>query len=97
MLPIQLYVRCTRAGITHGSMSPHSKYLWQEGASFKSFKIVAAGEFQEAELRAHLLAPAQHPGCSVTRLMQDNLSDQKAQIAANHKASSSHRAVFQSG
>ena len=78
-------------------MSPHSKYLWQEGASFKSFKIVAAGEFQEAELRAHLLAPAQHPGCSVTRLMQDNLSDQKAQIAANHKASSSHRAVFQSG
>ena len=56
-------------------MSPHSKYLWQEGASFKSFKIVAAGEFQEAELRAHLLAPAQHPGCSVTRLMQDNLSE----------------------
>ena len=72
-------------GITPGSMPPHSKYLWQEGASFKSFKIVAAGEFQEAELRAHLLAPAQHPGCSGTRLMQDNLSDLKAQIAANHK------------
>ena len=72
-------------GISPGSMPPHSKFLWQEGAAFKSFKIVAAGEFQEAELRSHLLAPARHPGCSGTRLMQDNLSDLKAQIAANHK------------
>ena len=72
-------------GITPGSMPPHSKFLWQEGAAFKSFKIVSAGEFQEAELRSHLLAPARHPGCSGTRLMQDNLSDLKAQIAANHK------------
>ena len=72
-------------GITPGSMPPHSKFLWQEGASFKSFKIVSRGEFQEQELKEHLLAPAQHPGCSGTRLMQDNLSDLKAQIAANHK------------
>ena len=72
-------------GITPGSMPPHSKFLWQEGASFKSFKIVKAGEFQEAELRELLMAPARHPGCSGTRLMQDNLSDLKAQIAANHK------------
>ena len=72
-------------GITPGSMPPHSKFLWQEGASFKSFKIVSKGEFQEEQLRKHLLAPSQHPGCSGTRLMQDNLSDLKAQIAANHK------------
>ena len=72
-------------GITPGSMPPHSKFLWQEGATFKSFKIVKAGEFQEVELRDLLLAPARHPGCSGTRLMQDNISDLKAQIAANHK------------
>ncbi|XP_023348748.1 5-oxoprolinase-like [Eurytemora carolleeae] len=72
-------------GISPGSMPPHSKYLWQEGASFKSFKIVKAGEFQEEELTAALMAPAQYPGCTGTRLLQDNLSDLKAQIAANHK------------
>lgn len=72
-------------GISPGSMPPHSKHLWQEGASFKSFKIVNAGNFQEAELTAHLNEPAQYPGCSGTRLLQDNLSDLKAQIAANHK------------
>merc|ERR1719233_531194 len=72
-------------GISPGSMPPHSKHLWQEGASFKSFKIVNAGNFQEAELIAHLNTPSQFPGCSGTRLLQDNLSDLKAQIAANHK------------
>ena len=33
-------------GITPGSMPPHSNFLWQEGASFKSFKIVDKGNFQ---------------------------------------------------
>ena len=72
-------------GISPGSMPPHSKHLWQEGAAFKSFKIVDAGEFQEAGLVAGLMAPGQHPGCTGTRQLQDNLSDLKAQIAANHK------------
>jgi len=72
-------------GISPGSMPPHSKHLWQEGASFKSFHIVKEGEFQEESLTAALMAPAQHPGCTGTRLLQDNLSDLKAQIAANHK------------
>ena len=41
---------------------------------------------QEAALVAALRdAPAQHPGCSGTRLLQDNLSDLHAQIAANQK------------
>ena len=51
-------------------MPPHSKHLWEEGATFKSFKIVRRGEFQEAELVAALEAPARHPGCSGTRLLQ---------------------------
>ena len=72
-------------GISPGSMPPHSKYLWQEGAAFKSFKIVDGGEFQEEGLTAILMAPGQHPGCTGTRQLQDNLSDLRAQIAANHK------------
>ena len=34
-------------GITPGSMPPHSKYLHEEGAVFKSFKLVKGGVFQE--------------------------------------------------
>ena len=73
-------------GISPGSMPPHSNFLWQEGASFKSFYLVRGGEFQEAALIEALRdAPAAHPGCSGTRLLQDNLSDLHAQIAANQK------------
>jgi 5-oxoprolinase (ATP-hydrolysing) len=70
-------------GISPGSMPPHSKFLWEEGATFKSFKIVDRGVFQESELIQAFEAPGQHPGCSGSRGLQDNLSDLKAQIAAN--------------
>ena len=33
-------------GISPGSMPPNSKFLWEEGATFKSFKIVDRGVFQ---------------------------------------------------
>ena len=33
-----------------------------------------------------LMAPGQHPGNSGTRMLQDNLSDLRAQVAANQKA-----------
>ncbi len=72
-------------GISPGSMPPHSKHLWEEGARFKSFKIVDGGVFKEKELINALNAPGQYPGCSGTRLLQDNLSDLKAQIAANQR------------
>ena len=72
-------------GISPGSMPPHSNYLWQEGASFKSFKIVDRGQWQEEALIAELHAPGQYPGCSGTRLLADNLSDLKAQVAANQR------------
>jgi 5-oxoprolinase (ATP-hydrolysing) len=51
-------------GISPGSMPPHSKHLWEEGAMFKSFKIVDRGQFQEAGLIAELEAPGQYPGCT---------------------------------
>jgi len=77
-------------GITPGSMPPHSRSLIEEGASFKSFYLVRRGVFNEAELVAALKAPGMVPGSSGTRNLQDNLSDLKAQIAANHKVLNAH-------
>ncbi|GFR70176.1 5-oxoprolinase-like [Elysia marginata] len=72
-------------GITPGSMPPHSSSIHQEGAVFKSFKLVEAGVFKEKEVTAALQAPAQYPGSSGTRNLHDNLSDLRAQVAANHR------------
>uniref|UniRef100_A0A1B6LIT0 5-oxoprolinase n=3 Tax=Graphocephala atropunctata TaxID=36148 RepID=A0A1B6LIT0_9HEMI len=72
-------------GITPGSMPPHSKSLREEGATFKSFFLVRAGRFCEQEVTEALLAPASVPGSSGTRNLKENISDLKAQIAANQK------------
>ncbi|XP_025416669.1 5-oxoprolinase isoform X2 [Sipha flava] len=72
-------------GITPGSMPPHSKSLLEEGAQFKSFFLVRSGRFCENEVTDALMAPASLPGSSGTRNLKDNLSDLKAQIAANQK------------
>jgi len=72
-------------GITPGSMPPHSTSIFQEGAVFKSFKLVEAGEFKEKEVTAAFMDPARYPGSSGTRNLHDNLSDLKAQVAANQK------------
>lgn len=73
-------------GILPGSMPPTSSALWQEGASIESTKLVSAGRFNEDEIKRLLLVePAKYEGCSGTRRLRDNLSDLKAQIAANAK------------
>ncbi|KAL4874223.1 Hydantoinase B/oxoprolinase-domain-containing protein [Aspergillus karnatakaensis] len=72
-------------GILPGSMPPSSKYLWEEGAHFESFLLVRDGKFAEEELQHKLcVEPAQHPGSSGTRCFQDNVTDIKAQVAANY-------------
>uniref|UniRef100_A0A3B4AQ53 Uncharacterized protein n=1 Tax=Periophthalmus magnuspinnatus TaxID=409849 RepID=A0A3B4AQ53_9GOBI len=76
-----------RWGITPGSMPPHSTSLQQEGAVFISFKLVTAGVFQEEAVTEALMAPAQYPECSGTRNLHDNLSDLRAQVAANQRGS----------
>lgn len=71
-------------GILPGSMPPKSTALWQEGAAITGEKIVRNGVFDEERLVDLLLRePARHEGCSGTRCLADNLSDIKAQIAAN--------------
>ncbi|KAF7515309.1 hypothetical protein PCG10_003401 [Penicillium crustosum] len=73
-------------GILPGSMPPHSKELYQEGAAIKSEKLVSEGKFDEERITELLYnEPAQYPNCSGTRCLADNLNDLKAQIAANKK------------
>lgn len=72
-------------GITPGSMPPHSTSLAQEGASFKSFLIVENGTFQEDEVVRRFTTPTGAEGATGTRNLSDNISDLKAQIAANQK------------
>lgn len=73
-------------GILPGSMPPHSRELFQEGAAIKSEKLVSEGKFDEERIVDLLLnEPAQYPDCSGTRCLADNLNDLKAQIAANQK------------
>ena len=73
-------------GILPGSMPPHSRELYQEGAAVKSEKLVSAGRFNEERIIDLLLnEPAKYPGCSGTRCLADNISDLKAQISSNMK------------
>lgn len=66
-------------------MPPNSKSLSEEGAVFDSFRFVRNGIFAEEELRKALCDdPAKQPGCSGTRCYEDNVTDIKAQVAANH-------------
>lgn len=74
-------------GILPGSMPPNSKELWEEGAVIKAFKVIEGGEFKEKELTELLMAPSKSPGCQGTRCLKDNISDIKAQAAANHRGS----------
>lgn len=78
-------------GISPGSMPPGSRLLQEEGACIKSFKLVENGMFQEEGISELLLAPGKiknqpgRPAISGTRILPDNISDLKAQVAANQK------------
>jgi len=73
-------------GILPGSMPPHSRELFQEGAAIKTEKLVSEGHFNEKRITELLYEePAQYPNCSGTRCLADNINDLKAQIAANQR------------
>ncbi|RDW84890.1 aspartate aminotransferase-2 [Coleophoma cylindrospora] len=74
-------------GVLPGSMPPNSKHLWEEGAVIHAFKVVEKGVFKDQEVTELLMAPEQIPGCKGTRCLRDNISDIKAQAAANHRGS----------
>jgi len=73
-------------GITAGSMPPHSRELYQEGAAIKSEKLVSEGRFDEERvIELFYNEPAKQPGCSGTRCLADNINDLRAQVSANQK------------
>ncbi|KAI8974933.1 Hydantoinase B/oxoprolinase-domain-containing protein [Pilobolus umbonatus] len=73
-------------GISPGSMPSNSKELYEEGAAVKSFKIVSKGHFDYEGVENILCKiPASYENCSGSRIFKDNVSDLKAQIAANQK------------
>jgi len=78
-------------GISPGSMPPNSRTIEEEGACIESFRLVEDGIFQEEGISELMLAPGRltpqpgRPTISGTRLLADNISDLKAQVAANQK------------
>ncbi|GMF21743.1 unnamed protein product [Phytophthora lilii] len=78
-------------GISPGSMPPLSKTLSEEGAAIVAFKLVdgKVGEFREKEITDILLQKGrvddQGRPCIGTRNLRDNLSDLRAQVAANQR------------
>ncbi|KAK7753597.1 hypothetical protein SLS62_004455 [Diatrype stigma] len=81
-------------GYRGNSMPPDSTELWQEGAAIKSFFLVRDNHFDEEGIIKILLEPGKYPNCSGSRRMNDNLSDLKAQVAANTKGSNLIQALM---
>lgn len=70
-------------GKTPGSMPAFAESIKEEGVAFKSFKIVEGGLFQEDALREALSNPGE--GITGSRCVEENVSDLKAQAAANRR------------
>ncbi|MBU0484768.1 MAG: hydantoinase B/oxoprolinase family protein [Proteobacteria bacterium] len=70
-------------GISPGSMPPFSHKLADEGICIKSFKLVVNHIFQEEGIITLLTDPG--PNIIGTRTLTDNISDLKAQVAANRR------------
>lgn len=72
--------------ISAGSMPPNSKTIHEEGAAIVTHKLCVEGRFDEEGISEILMEkPSGIPGCSGSRALQDNISDLKAQVAANYK------------
>lgn len=81
-------------GLGGTSMPPNSTELWQEGAAIRSFKLIHNGHFDEDGISKILVQPGQHPGCNGSRSLSANISDLKAQVAANNKGASLVQALM---
>jgi 5-oxoprolinase (ATP-hydrolysing) len=67
-------------GLTPGSMPPHSQHIDEEGVLISNVQMVAGGTFREDALR-ELFTSGPWP----SRNVDQNLSDLRAQIAANNR------------
>lgn len=73
-------------GISPGSMPPNSHRLAEEGVAIISFKLVKDGVFDEPGLKKLLTSPSVGNMVEIvgTRNLEDNISDLRAQVAANN-------------
>ena len=76
-------------GITPGSMPPHSRNIEEEGVLLDNVQLVSGGKFLEAEVR-ELLTSGRYP----VRNVEQNLSDLRAQVAANEKGAQELRRMI---
>lgn len=67
-------------GLTPGSMPPHSRHIDEEGVLIRNVQVVSGGTFREAALQ-ELFSSGPWP----SRNVDQNLSDLRAQIAANNR------------
>ncbi|SEO97315.1 hydantoinase B/oxoprolinase family protein [Aquisalimonas asiatica] len=67
-------------GLTPGSMPPHSRHIDEEGVLISNVQVVSGGTFRESALQA-LFSSGPWP----SRNVDQNLSDLRAQIAANNR------------
>ena len=83
-------------GIQPGSMPSFSKCLAEEGAAILSMKIVENGVFQQERIVAAMCNQdnRSNPLIVGTRNLSDNLSDFKAQVAANKRGISLVKALI---
>ncbi|CUM64554.1 uncharacterized protein PRCAT00002161001 [Priceomyces carsonii] len=82
-------------GSAPGSCAADATELFQEGAQFIAWKIVSQGKFDYNGIRKYFVEePSLYEGCSGTRKLEDNLSDLKAQIAANQKGVNNLKELF---
>jgi 5-oxoprolinase (ATP-hydrolysing) len=72
-------------GISPGSMPPLSKTLVEEGAAIVAYKLVENKIFNESGITELLLAPGKLANNAGARKISDNLSDLRAQVAANNR------------
>uniref|UniRef100_A0A2K5QXQ4 5-oxoprolinase, ATP-hydrolysing n=1 Tax=Cebus imitator TaxID=2715852 RepID=A0A2K5QXQ4_CEBIM len=76
---------CVLCGQPRAPRRHRGHHTGLHGAVFLSFKLVQGGVFQEEAVTEALRAPGKVPNCSGTRNLHDNLSDLRAQVAANQK------------
>ncbi|CAH0052151.1 unnamed protein product [Clonostachys solani] len=81
-------------GLKGTSMPPDSTSLYHEGAAIKTFFLVRDEKFDEKGICDILLEPGTHEGCTGSRRLGDNISDLKAQIAANNKGAALIQALI---
>ena len=89
-------------GLSPGSMPPGSRQLVEEGVAITSFTLVRDGVFREEAIQSLLLEPGRikrrngQAPISGARRVKDNLSDLKAQVAANKKGIDLVRGMIES-